>query len=122
LPLLINFFELFLGRLFSEIIGRFFSLFKKNNKKEPSEMKLIEIEDIDDEEIFEISKRLKHVIQKEVLSDPPKAAKELKSVTMTDSRWLAQDGWVKMSKNVNGTEVHYVYNTKTGAFDDFKFK
>lgn len=41
---------------------------------------------------------------------------------MSDSRWLVNDGWVKMSKNVNGIEVHYVYNTKTGAFDDFKFK
>ena len=59
---------------------------------------------------------------KEALSDPLAGAKELKSVTMTDPRWLAQDGWVKMSKNVNGIEIHYIQNTKTGAFDDFKFK
>ena len=59
---------------------------------------------------------------KEVISNPLEGAKQLKSVTMTDKRWLADDGWVKMSKNVNGTEIHYVYNTKTGEFDDFKFK
>jgi hypothetical protein len=59
---------------------------------------------------------------KEVKSNPLAGAKELTSVKMSDSRWLVNDGWVKMSKNVNGVEVHYVYNTKTGAFDDFKFK
>ena len=59
---------------------------------------------------------------KEVMSNPLEGAKQLKSVTMTDKRWLAEDGWVKMSENVNGTEIHYVCNTKTGAFDDFKFK
>ncbi|MFB5764063.1 hypothetical protein [Paenibacillus medicaginis] len=59
---------------------------------------------------------------KEVLSVPLNSAKELKSITMTDSRWLSKDGWVKMSKNVNGIEIHFVYNAKTGAFDDFKFK
>ncbi|EIW21669.1 hemagglutinin repeat-containing protein, partial [Pelosinus fermentans] len=59
---------------------------------------------------------------KEVLSNPLNGAKELNSITMTDSRWLAQDGWVKMSRNVNGVEVHFVYNKITNAFDDFKFK
>src|SRR5262245_19996623 len=42
-------------------------------------------------------------------------------VRMTDARWPAADGWVKMSQNVNGVEVHYVQNTFTGAVDDFKF-
>lgn len=59
---------------------------------------------------------------KEVLSDPLSNAKELNSVRMTDPRWLEEDGWAKMSKNVNGIEIHYVHNHKTGAFDDFKFK
>lgn len=27
---------------------------------------------------------------------------------MTDPRWPAADGWVKMSQNVNGVEIHYV--------------
>ena len=43
-------------------------------------------------------------------------------VIMSDSRWLASEGWVKMSNNVNGVEIHFVYNKITGAFDDFKFK
>ena len=27
-------------------------------------------------------------------------------VIMSDSRWLASEGWVKMSNNVNGVEIH----------------
>lgn len=41
---------------------------------------------------------------------------------MSDSRWLASEGWVKMSNNVNGVEIHFVHNKVTGVFDDFKFK
>ncbi|SDG96623.1 hemagglutinin repeat-containing protein [Dyella sp. 333MFSha] len=41
---------------------------------------------------------------------------------MTDVRWPSSDGWVKMSQNINGVEVHYVRNTVTGQTDDFKFK
>ena len=44
------------------------------------------------------------------------------STIMNDSRWPAEDGWVKMEQTVNGIEVHYVYNTVTGVSDDFKFK
>ncbi|RCS56443.1 hypothetical protein DU000_12445 [Parvibium lacunae] len=43
-------------------------------------------------------------------------------IPMTDSRWPASDGWVKMSQNINGIEIHYLRNTNTGAVDDFKFK
>lgn len=42
-------------------------------------------------------------------------------VTLTDARWPAADGWVKISQNVNGVEIHYVQNMVTGAVDDFKF-
>jgi hypothetical protein len=62
------------------------------------------------------------LVMKEVLSNPLPGAKELQSITMTDPRWLAKDGWVKMAKNVNDVETHFLYNRKTGAFDDFKFK
>jgi hypothetical protein len=51
----------------------------------------------------------------------PTAGRQL-PVPMTDKRWTASDGWVKMSQNINGIEIHYVRNTKTGAIDDFKFK
>ncbi|HEP0304288.1 TPA: DUF637 domain-containing protein [Providencia rettgeri] len=43
-------------------------------------------------------------------------------VVMTDKRWPSTEGWVKMSQNINGIEIHYVRNKKTGAVDDFKFK
>lgn len=43
-------------------------------------------------------------------------------IPMTDSRWPKTDGWVKMTQNINGIEIHYVRNTKTGQIDDFKFK
>jgi len=42
-------------------------------------------------------------------------------IIMSDARWPASQGWVKMSQNVNGVEIHYVQNTVTGAVDDFKF-
>lgn len=41
---------------------------------------------------------------------------------MNDPRWPAEDGWVKMEQTVDGVEIHYVYNTRTGVADDFKFK
>ncbi|PJO45644.1 hypothetical protein CQ054_22725 [Ochrobactrum sp. MYb29] len=43
-------------------------------------------------------------------------------VPMTDKRWPAQQGWVKMAQNINGVEIHYVRNVRTGQVDDFKFK
>ena len=43
-------------------------------------------------------------------------------INMTDSRWLAEEGWIKMSQRINGIEVHYVYNKELGLFDDFKFR
>jgi filamentous hemagglutinin len=45
---------------------------------------------------------------------------------MTDSRWPASEGWVKMQMTFGSGEdminVHYVRNTVTGAIDDFKIK
>lgn len=43
---------------------------------------------------------------------------------ISDPRWSALDGWVKMQsviENADGTKttIHYVYNEITGAFDDF---
>ena len=56
----------------------------------------------------------------------PAAGRQLRNVVMNDARWSAQEGWVKMQQMVTsgGREgpinVHYVYNTVTGAIDDFK--
>jgi len=62
----------------------------------------------------------------QVQSNPLEGAIDMsylqKPVIMTDPRWPAFEGWVKMSNNVNGVEIHFVYNKYTGAFDDFKFK
>ncbi|MCO8213951.1 RHS repeat-associated core domain-containing protein [Streptococcus suis] len=63
---------------------------------------------------------------KEVMSNPLANAFEV-PITMTDTRWLGTEGWVKMQRVVtlsDGTKIniHYVYNKITGAFDDFKFK
>jgi RHS repeat-associated protein len=55
-----------------------------------------------------------------VRSDP--AGVVLRRVPMTDARWPASDGWVKMQQIERGVNIHYVRNTLTGAVDDFKFK
>lgn len=46
----------------------------------------------------------------------------LTKLTLTDTRWPASEGWVKMQQTVNGVNIHYVRNVITGAVDDFKFK
>jgi RHS repeat-associated protein len=50
------------------------------------------------------------------------AAGEPVPLKMNDPRWPDSQGWVKMRQNVNGVEVHYNLNTKTGEVADFKFK
>jgi RHS repeat-associated protein len=61
---------------------------------------------------------------KEVLANPT-AGKSL-PFPMSDPRWPASQGWVKMQRMVEsggreGTiNVHYVYNTVTGLVDDLK--
>jgi len=56
----------------------------------------------------------------------PTAGRELRNVVMSDPRWLASEGWVKMQQIVQsgGREgpinVHYLLNRTTGAIDDFK--
>jgi RHS repeat-associated protein len=56
----------------------------------------------------------------EVRSAP--AGQILQRVTMSDPRWLAGEGWVKMQQIVNGVNIHYVRNVINGLVDDFKFK
>lgn len=50
----------------------------------------------------------------------PAAGTQLR-LRMTDSRWPASAGWVKMAQNINGVEIHYLINSQSGAVDDFKF-
>jgi len=58
---------------------------------------------------------------KEVKSSPLSKARKL-PINMSDKRWPAKDGWMKMARNVNGVEIHFVYNARTGKFADFKYK
>jgi hypothetical protein len=51
-----------------------------------------------------------------VISNPA-AGKQLK---LNDSRWSNADGWEKRAQNINGIEIHYVYNRNTGQIDDVK--
>ena len=63
------------------------------------------------------------IVMKSVKSDPlDGATKIVEHSKMKDSRWLGTEGWVKYAKNIDGVEIHFNYNTITGAFDDFKFK
>lgn len=52
----------------------------------------------------------------------PSGGTVLNGISMRDVRWPASRGWVKMAQNINGIEIHYVYNPTTGMADDFKFK
>ncbi|MBQ9690703.1 MAG: hypothetical protein IJV62_01125 [Eggerthellaceae bacterium] len=62
----------------------------------------------------------------QVESNPLNGATRL-PITLRDPRWPAEDGWIKMQSIVyhsdgSKTIIHFVYNEKTGVFDDFKFK
>lgn len=57
----------------------------------------------------------------QVQASPLDGAKQLPTI-MSDPRWPASEGWVKMASHVNGVEIHFVYNTIIQLFDDFKFK
>ncbi|WP_437435429.1 pre-toxin TG domain-containing protein [Bacillus pseudomycoides] len=67
-----------------------------------------------------VAKSLKEQLaMKEVMSNPQGTI--LTKVPMTDPRWPQEEGWVKMAQSVNGVEIHYDKNLKTGEYDDFKF-
>jgi hypothetical protein len=52
----------------------------------------------------------------------PSVGTPIKTVWMTDQRWLWQLGWQKMRVNMDGVEIHYVRNRITGRVADFKIK
>ncbi len=59
----------------------------------------------------------------EVISNPH-GGKKLSKPILNDNTngWTAENGWFKMAYNVEGIEIHYVYNESLNVFDDFKFK
>ena len=71
-----------------------------------------------------VAKNLTEQLAMEQVKSAPEAGTILKTVVMNDAKngWFAKDGWVKMAQNVNGVEIHYVFNTITKEFTDFKFK
>jgi hypothetical protein len=64
---------------------------------------------------------LKEQLAMEEAQSSPAAGRVLTNITMNDSRWAADEGWVKMQQNVNGVIIHYVYNPLIDAVDDYKF-
>lgn len=71
-----------------------------------------------------VAKNLTEQLAMEQVKSAPEAGTILKTVVMNDAKngWFAKDGWVKMAQNVNGVEIHYIFNTITKEFTDFKFK
>lgn len=65
------------------------------------------------------------LFMKEVRSNPLKNAKRV-PIIMNDPRWPSSKGWIKMGRTYTGkwvnVRIHFLYNTKTGRFADFKFK
>lgn len=65
------------------------------------------------------------IAMREVKSNPLVDSFEV-PVEMTDVRWRKEDGWVKKQRTFKTRDsvinIHFNYNTKTGEFDDFKFK
>lgn len=61
---------------------------------------------------------MEEVMSKPMGTNPPR----MPPMSNTKNNLLASDGWVKRVQNVNGVEIHYVENTKTGQVLDFKFK
>ena len=52
----------------------------------------------------------------------PQDGQILSNIQMNDPRWPSSEGWVKMSQRQNNVEIHYVHNTQTGQYGDFKIK
>jgi hypothetical protein len=66
-------------------------------------------------------KNLKEKLAMEEVYTNPKG-RYLNNIKMNDSRFKSSDGWQKFEQKVNGVNIHYVKNQKTGKFDDFKYK
>jgi hypothetical protein len=43
-------------------------------------------------------------------------------MTMGDSRWPVEEGWMKFERIYGGVKIHYLYSPLLDEFDDFKFK
>ena len=72
-----------------------------------------------------VARNLRESLAVEQAMASPTAGREL-ALRMTDPRWPASEGWVKMQQVIQSggregaTNVHYLLNKVTGAIDDFK--
>jgi len=71
-----------------------------------------------------VPNNLKEKLAMEQVMAKPEGLTPPRMPTMNDAKngLYAKDGWVKRTQNVDGVEIHYVENTKTGEIIDFKFK
>ncbi|WP_228144106.1 hypothetical protein [Moraxella cuniculi] len=71
-----------------------------------------------------VPKNLKEKLAMEEVKANPRGTTPARMPAMSDAKngWFAKDGWVKRVQNVNGVEIHYIENTKTGEKTDFKLK
>ncbi|HEY3924094.1 MAG TPA: RHS repeat-associated core domain-containing protein [Acidothermaceae bacterium] len=67
-----------------------------------------------------VAESLKEQLAMEQAMSEPEAGTRL-PLEMTDPRWPAEDGWVKMGQNIEGVQIHYVQGPD-GTTDDWKFK
>ncbi|MGN0935652.1 two-partner secretion domain-containing protein [Acinetobacter amyesii] len=85
---------------------------------------------IENERLLKIStgrttaKNLEEKLAMEQVKSNPQGVTPPRMPKMTDSKnkLYHEDGWVKRTQNVNGVEIHYVENIKSGKTIDFKFK
>ncbi|MDD5090156.1 MAG: hypothetical protein PHQ23_04490 [Candidatus Wallbacteria bacterium] len=65
---------------------------------------------------------LKTKLAMEQVMSNPSAGTILKKLVLSDPKWPASQGWVKVSQKVNKVEIHYVLNELTKVYADFKVK
>ena len=58
----------------------------------------------------------------EIMRNPKLGTEITMKKGMTDKRWHMNEGWVKIARNIDGVEIHWVRNNRTSQVDDFKFK
>ena len=71
-----------------------------------------------------VPSNLREQLALEQVKSMPGNGKILTNITMSDPRWPATQGWVKMQQIIltsgGNVNVHYVWNTVINIFDDFK--
>ena len=73
-----------------------------------------------------LPRNLEETLATEEVKADPALGDAISKIAMSDARWPASDGWVKMQYvrvvSYGKIVVHYLLNEMTGAVDDFKIK